>query len=592
MDAGPAGGRDMSHVLRCIAVVLALGTLAVTTAHAQTSGPTLAYSLVDRATVRVIAVRGVGSARVTSQSRRTRLVAVPEAGHGSGIIVSADGLVVTARHVVEDARLVAVWVPGESRAFQATVVYQDPTVDFAVLAVQGTFASFVPLAVTPRELRVREQVHAIGYPLDARREDPQSAQGIISGVLPDGTLQLDIALNPGNSGGPLIDANEQILGIVVARGSLDEGVQGIGVAVPMGPILAALTGEVPSRIADARARLTDTVHDADVAELVRLLVRVGAAELIEELLTEMDGHGQSELFVRLRALEESTHDADILALVAAYYWDAAAVVLERAGGMMRVAEMPAGTDRTLARDLLTRALRLVYRAAAADAELETRSPFVRRLVYYFEAPPDADESRPVEIAPSVAAGDAPPILVDATLVTPSSSGGMGSSTAATAPGEPSAEAPDLYHDHRLRLGGFLGLTSPPQSFGADGALLSFRFAWSPITGRIGSFAFDPIVGVATGVGYWDGALLHLTAEVGGMFRLGDRFAAVAGATWTPGGLFSFVGGANAEFVLAGWHAFAGAQIEDFLLLAGWHGFGRPGSYTLHTFELAIEWGFD
>jgi hypothetical protein len=565
-----------SRALGPVLVVMATACI-VASAHAQTPPvPTLDYSLIDRATVRVISVVGVGTVRVGSQSRRDRMLAVPEAGHGSGIMVSADGLVVTARHVVEGSRLVAVWVPGEAHAYQATVVYQDPTVDFAIVAVQGTFASFVPLAPTDRTLHVREQVHAIGYPLDARREDPQSAQGIISGVLPDGTLQLDIALNPGNSGGPLIDASEQVLGIVVARGAVEEGVQGIGVAVPTAPILAALGSEVPARLAAARARLTDAEHGAQVAELVRLLVRVGGAELIHEVVEEMEGHGRSEMLGWLRALEAETSDPDIHALVAAYYWDAAAVVLERAGGLMRAAEMAAGPDRDLVVELMTRAVRLAYRASETDPEILRRSPFVRRLVYYFERPAVAGPvALPVEPdAPFVAPVVASPQAVDAEV--------------AVSPPTP-PRPPDPYHDHRLRLGGFLALVNHAEHEGIGGAIVTGRLAWSPITARVGVFAFDPIVALELGLGGWDSFVALVSAEIGGMFRFGDRFAAVVGATWVPG---LIIARSQTEFSFAGWHAFVGGQIDDILITAGWRGYGRANDYSLHQYEIALEWGFE
>ena len=85
----------------------------------------LSYGTVDRATVRVFAVHGVTSERVRSRSGVDRLLAVPEAAHGSGLLISEDGVVLTAHHVIEDARLLAVWVPGESRAYPASLVYAD-----------------------------------------------------------------------------------------------------------------------------------------------------------------------------------------------------------------------------------------------------------------------------------------------------------------------------------------------------------------------------------------------------------------------------------------------------------------------------------
>jgi hypothetical protein len=229
--------------------------------------------------------------------------------------------VLTAQHVVDDARLLAVWVPGESRAYPARVVYEDEERDFAFLVIPGTFPHHIALAAPSEALRVRQTVHAIGYPLDARRTDPQSSRGIISGVLPSGELQLDMGLNPGNSGGPLIDESERVVGIVDARGDPTRGVQNIGVAVPVEVMRQAMVTQVrvDDSVGRARGEL-DGASASDVAELVTILARVRAAEIIREVMEVVDNHRQGEILPRLRALGERSDDADVIALTAAYLW--------------------------------------------------------------------------------------------------------------------------------------------------------------------------------------------------------------------------------------------------------------------------------
>ncbi|HEU5074788.1 MAG TPA: S1C family serine protease, partial [Polyangiaceae bacterium] len=78
------------------------------------------------------------------------------------------------------------------------------------------------------------------YPLDATRSNPQSQAGVISGDRPDGSLQLAVALNPGNSGGPVIDESGQLLGIAIQGSDPRQGAQGIGVAVPLDQIRESL----------------------------------------------------------------------------------------------------------------------------------------------------------------------------------------------------------------------------------------------------------------------------------------------------------------------------------------------------------------
>src|SRR5262249_53314500 len=121
-------------------------------------------------------------------------------------------------------------------------------------------------------------VYVVGYPLDASRTRPQSQQGIVSGALPDGSLQLGVALNPGNSGGPVVDDKERFLGIAVARADPRAGAQGIGVAIPAEQIAPGYR-RIGKRkeLASARAELT-----------AREQREPGLADLLAALLTAED----------------------------------------------------------------------------------------------------------------------------------------------------------------------------------------------------------------------------------------------------------------------------------------------------------------
>jgi hypothetical protein len=249
-------------------------------------------------------------------------------------------------------------------------------------SIDGTFTDFVPIAALGRSLRIREPVSAIGYPLDVTRTDPQSAQGIVAGVLPDGHLQLDIGVNPGNSGGPLVDRDEHVVGIVVARGRLERGVQSIGLAVPADPIaalLVTLTPESPFVIA-ARENLANGSHGHEIAELVQILVGIGGVELYRDVRLALREGGAGEVLTRLRAFAEVATSPESMALLAAYFWDAAGLVLERNHGALRPELLPPGPERDLATDLLRRAISLCHDAHRRDPTLSTRSPFVAWVV--------------------------------------------------------------------------------------------------------------------------------------------------------------------------------------------------------------------
>ncbi|AKF02997.1 S1C family serine protease [Sandaracinus amylolyticus] len=531
----------------------------------------LGYSTIDRATVRVFAVRGVDAMRIDSQSGRARMLATPDAGHGSGVLVDPSGIVVTAAHVVSDAALLAVWVPGHDRAFPAAVIHRDTERDIAFLAVGATFESFVALEERPA-LHVRQEVHAIGYPLDPRRTDPQSSRGIVSGVLPEGFLQLDMALNPGNSGGPLIDADERIVGFVVARGNPEAGVQSIGFAQPVGPVIELLRAHVTgsSALETARARLTDGARSTEIADLVALLVRVGAHELIRDVIAVLDDGRHSEILDRLRRLSESTQDPEVLALTAAYFWDAAAVVLERAGGAMRASQLPEGPERTLVIELLRRSVALCHRAAQLDPLLPRRAPFVARVVYYFDAEPH---------------DEAPQVITPVVAVTPDTTVDVPAPPAITP-----ARPPSPYRDPRvLYRFGIAALTAPSGGFALDVGAASFGVAWSPATLRLGLLALDARIGGTFTGGSWSGeGLFSAHFDVGATVRLGERYGAAIGAAWTPGGLWS---GQASGLTVAGWRAFAGVQLDVATVGLGWRGMQLDRAPAFHALEAYVELGW-
>lgn len=338
----------------------------------------VAFAAIDRATVRVFAVSDVGHETVRGRFH-PRVIGLPEAGHGTGVVVDPRGVIVTARHVVEGARHVAVRLPGDGPVLPATVVHQDARLDFAILLVKtATPLTAITLPESAPQLRVRQTVDAIGYPFDADRRQPQSARGIISGVLDDGHLQLDMSLNPGNSGGPLLDEGETLVGVVVARADPTTGAQGIGIAVPIAPVRAAYVrvrrgGALSNAYRSLRANAEERERSAEVVDA---LVRLGGLDLLREAADFVDNAEASQRIDRLRMMAERTQNADLLALLAAYFWDAAQVMVERAGGYANPSRMPPGPARDLADDLWRRSIAVASRARQADPRVVQRSPFI------------------------------------------------------------------------------------------------------------------------------------------------------------------------------------------------------------------------
>jgi len=159
----------------------------------------------------------------------------PMRGEGSGFIVSADGIVLTNAHVVDDARKVTVKLT-DHREFEARVIGVDAKSDVAVLKIEATGLPVVTLG-DPRTLEVGEWVVAIGSPFGF--ENTVTA-GIVSAKgrsLPDDTyvpfIQTDVAVNPGNSGGPLFNLRGEVVGINSQIYSRSGGYQGVSFAIPI-----------------------------------------------------------------------------------------------------------------------------------------------------------------------------------------------------------------------------------------------------------------------------------------------------------------------------------------------------------------------
>ena len=132
-------------------------------------------------------------------------------GSGTGFIVSENGLVVTNRHVVEGIRRVTV-ILATGEEFRGEVVQRHSVLDLAYVEIDSDRA-FTPLAIgDSNDVRAGEAVIAIGYPLGEELGlEPTVSRGIISAKRDD-YLQTDASLNPGNSGGPLLDANGNVVG--------------------------------------------------------------------------------------------------------------------------------------------------------------------------------------------------------------------------------------------------------------------------------------------------------------------------------------------------------------------------------------------
>ncbi|MES2128519.1 MAG: DegQ family serine endoprotease [Pseudomonadota bacterium] len=160
---------------------------------------------------------------------------VPTFGLGSGFIINADGIILTNAHVVRDAKEVTVKLQ-DRREYRAKVLGSDPKTDVAVLKIEAKNLPVVPIGKSA-DLKVGEWVLAIGSPYGL---DSTVTAGVVSAKgrsLPDDSnvpfIQTDVAVNPGNSGGPLFNTRGEVIGINSQIYSQSGGYQGLSFAIPI-----------------------------------------------------------------------------------------------------------------------------------------------------------------------------------------------------------------------------------------------------------------------------------------------------------------------------------------------------------------------
>jgi putative serine protease PepD len=189
-------------------------------------------------------------------------------GQGTGIVYSKDGLVLTNAHVVAGATSVTVTTPSDRQARKATVVGADTDRDVAVLRLEDTDGLVVAQLGDSAAVKVGQDVVAIGNALGLRG-DPSVTRGIVSALdrsIGDltGLLQTDAAINSGNSGGPLVNAAGQVVGINTAI-AVENNAQTIGFAIPIDDAKAIADRIVEGTPSSAKGYLGVATTDNDAA---------------------------------------------------------------------------------------------------------------------------------------------------------------------------------------------------------------------------------------------------------------------------------------------------------------------------------------
>jgi S1-C subfamily serine protease len=176
-------------------------------------------------------------------------------GLGSGVVVDNFGDILTSLHVVDGASTIKVTFADGSES-EAEIVLKQPQNDIAVIQALDTPLSLVPAVLgNPNSMRVGDEAYVVGNPFGLYGS---MSAGVISGFdrvfqLPDsdikipGMIQVDAAVNPGNSGGPLLNRDGYVIGIVtgIVNPTKDNFFVGIGFAVPILTAVGGMGGSPP-----------------------------------------------------------------------------------------------------------------------------------------------------------------------------------------------------------------------------------------------------------------------------------------------------------------------------------------------------------
>ena len=281
------GATDLAKVLADVYVQHGGNGPSVQSAPSESDEELLdAYS---RAVVSVVEKVGPAVVSIGVRSRgRSRLS--DREGAGSGVIIAPDGFVLTNNHVVEDANEVEARLTDGS-TFSAQVVGSDPATD---LAVVRTGASGLPTAELGDSdtLRVGQLAIAIGNPFGFQST---VSTGVISalgrslrsqtGRLIENVIQTDVPLNPGNSGGPLVDSRGRVIGINTAMIIM---AQGISFAVPVSTAKWVVS-ELVTQGKVRRAYLGIVGQVRPISRRAQLRFQLQAAAAVEVVRVEENG---------------------------------------------------------------------------------------------------------------------------------------------------------------------------------------------------------------------------------------------------------------------------------------------------------------
>lgn len=240
-------------------------------------------------------------------------------GLGSGVILSADGYLVTNNHVIDKARRLEVTL-NDNRTFDAEVVGRDPITDLALLKIDADDLPVIPMGNSDN-LKVGEWVLAVGNPfgftstvtagiVSAKARSIGSATGMHTMSL-DSFIQTDAAVNPGNSGGALVNTRGELVGINTAIYSHTGSYAGYSFAIPSS-IVTKVVADLKDYGSVQRATLGVSIRELDAKLIAQMQIEgVNGGILIMEVQpqspAEAAGLQRGDVIIELNAAPITTY---------------------------------------------------------------------------------------------------------------------------------------------------------------------------------------------------------------------------------------------------------------------------------------------
>jgi S1-C subfamily serine protease len=246
------------------------------------------YTPEERASIRVYDQCNLSVVNINTLTVRADFLfrEVPSEGAGSGSVLDKAGHILTNHHVIEEANQISVTLH-DGNSYDAKLVGEDPVNDIAVLKIEAPADSLFPVTFgDSSRLRVGQRVYALGNPFGLERTMTTGIISSLNRTLPSRSgrlmkqiIQLDAALNRGNSGGPLLNTRGELIGMNTAIASRTGENTGVGFAIGSN----AVARVVPQLIRDGRVIRPDIgitrVMETDEGLLVATISERGPAEL-------------------------------------------------------------------------------------------------------------------------------------------------------------------------------------------------------------------------------------------------------------------------------------------------------------------------